>query len=59
MAKARFTQDQLDQAKAWFFENNTVVPVHVPGAGNNGSIIVYKNASEQKEENGNDETASE
>jgi hypothetical protein len=54
MAKARFTQDQLDQAKAWFFENNTVVPVHVPGAGNNGSIIVYK-----KEENGNDETASE
>ena len=58
MAKARFTQEQIDQATAEFF-GDYVAPVHVPGAGNNGSIIVYKNASQQKEENGNDETASE
>jgi hypothetical protein len=52
---ARFTQEQIEQAKAWFFENNTVVPVLVPGAGNNGPIIAYK----KEDQNGNDEAPSE
>lgn len=41
MAKAKFTQDQLDEAVAEFFCEN-IPPVLVPGAGQNGSIIVYK-----------------
>ena len=41
MAKAKFTQEQLDEAVAEFFCEN-IPPVLVPGAGNNGSIIVYK-----------------
>lgn len=53
---AKFTPEQVEQAKAWFFENNTVVPTYVPGAGNNGSIIVYKKA---EADNGSNETASE
>ena len=53
MAKAKFTQDQLDEAVAEFFCEN-IPPVLVPGAGNNGSIIVYK-----KDENGPSQAASE
>ena len=45
----KFTQEQLDQATAEFFSEN-VPPVLVPGAGNNGQIVIYK-----KEENGQDE----
>ena len=54
MAKAKFTDSQIEQAKAWFFEDNTVVPVVVPGAGNNGPIIAYK----KEEDYGNGEAAS-
>jgi hypothetical protein len=41
MAKAKFTEDQLDEAVAEFFCEN-IPPVLVPGAGQNGPIIVYK-----------------
>ena len=57
MAKAKFTNEQIEQAKAWFFEdeNLSVEWGLRPGAGLNGPITVYNKVVP----NGNDETASE
>ncbi len=41
----KFTQEQIDQAKAEFFGENGSEYVecsYIPGAGNNGGITVYK-----------------
>jgi hypothetical protein len=57
MAKAKFTQDQIEQAKAAFFEdeNLSIEWGLRPAVGLNGPITVYNKV----EPNGNDETASE
>jgi hypothetical protein len=57
MAKARFTNEQIEQAKAWFFEdeNLSIEWGLRPGAGLNGPITVYNKV----EPNGNDEAPSE
>ena len=55
---ARFTQEQIEQAKAEFFQEQGQTYVEcsfLPGAGNNGGITMYKLGAQ----NGNDETASE
>lgn len=54
MAKAKFTQDQLDEAVAEFFSEN-VPPSVLPGAGNNGQIIIYRKG----ESDGDGQAASE
>ena len=58
MAKAKFTQDQLDQATAEFFgdENLSIEWGLRPASGLNGPITVYNKVEVQS---GNDETASE
>ena len=53
MSKAKFTQDQLDEAMAEFF-GEYIEPMTLPAAGYNGSITVYK-----KDENGPSQAASE
>lgn len=51
MAKAKFTQDQLEQAMAEFFGDQEAVEYQVlPGSGNNGPITMYR-----KDENGQNE----
>jgi hypothetical protein len=57
MAKARFTNEQIEQAMAWFFEdeNLSIEWGLRPGAGLNGPITVYNKV----EPNGNDEAPSE
>ena len=57
MAKAKFTQEQIEQAKAEFFgdENMSIEWGMRPAVGLNGPITVYNKV----EPNGNDETASE
>jgi len=57
MAKARFTNEQIEQAKAWFFEdeNLSIEWGLRPASGLNGPITVYNKVVP----NGNDETASE
>ena len=57
MAKAKFTQEQIEQAKAWFFEdeNLSIEWGMRPAVGLNGPITVYNKVLA----NGNDETASE
>ena len=57
MAKAKFTQEQIEQAKAWFFEdeNLSIEWGLRPAVGLNGPITVYNKVLA----NGNDETASE
>jgi hypothetical protein len=57
MAKARFTNEQIEQAKAWFFEdeNLSIEWGLRPGAGLNGPITVYNKVVP----NGNDEAPSE
>ncbi len=44
MAKAKFTQDQLNEAVAEFFADPdaSIEWGLLPGAGNNGPITVYK-----------------
>ena len=42
---ARFTQEQIEQAKAEFFAENgsdRLECTFIPGAGNNGPITTYK-----------------
>jgi hypothetical protein len=41
MAKAKFTQDQVQEAMAEFF-SETVDHQVLAGAGNNGPIVIYK-----------------
>ena len=43
MAKARFTAEQIEQAKAWFFEDdNLIIEWGMrPASGLNGPITVY------------------
>ena len=57
MAKAKFTNEQIEQAKAWFFEdeNLSIEWGLRPAVGLNGPITVYNKV----ESNGNDEAASE
>jgi len=57
MAKARFTNEQIEQAKAWFFEdeNLSIEWGLRPGAGLNGPITVYNKV----EPNGQNEKPSE
>jgi hypothetical protein len=57
MAKAKFTESQIEQAKAWFFEdeNLSIEWGLRPASGLNGPITVYNKV----EPNGNDEAASE
>jgi hypothetical protein len=57
MVKAKFTNEQIEQAKAWFFEdeNLSIEWGLRPAVGLNGPITVYNKV----EPNGNDETASE
>ena len=54
---ARFTQEQLEQAKAEFYADPdaSIERGTLPGAGNNGPITLYK----LEKSNGNGETASE
>jgi hypothetical protein len=55
MAKAKFTQAQIDQATAEFFgENSEWTNVILPGAGNNGTIKIYT----KEIQNGNDQAQS-
>ena len=58
MAKAKFTQEQIEQAKAEFFgdENMSIEWGLRPAVGLNGPITVYNKVEVQS---GNDETASE
>ena len=55
---ARFTQEQIEQAKAEFFgdENMSIEWGLRPASGLNGPITVYNKVEVQS---GNDETASE
>lgn len=41
---AKFTQEQIEQATAEFLvgENAEWSTVKIPGAGNNGSILIYQ-----------------
>jgi hypothetical protein len=57
MAKARFTNEQIEQAMAWFFEdeNLSIEWGLRPASGLNGPITVYNKV----EPNGNDEAPSE
>ena len=57
MAKAKFTDSQIEQAKDAFFEdeNLSIEWGLRPAVGLNGPITVYNKV----EPNGNDETASE
>ncbi len=57
MIKAKFTQDQIEQAKAEFFENeNLSIEWDLrPGVGYNGPITVYVKESS----NGSSEATSE
>ena len=57
MAKARFTNEQIEQAKAWFFEddNLSIEWGMRPASGLNGPITVYNKVVP----NGNDEAPSE
>ena len=57
MAKAKFTQDQIEQAKAEFFgdENMSIEWGLRPAVGLNGPITVYL----KEVPNGSNETASE
>ena len=41
MAKAKFTQDQVNEAMAAFTENEPEAQV-LSGAGNNGDILIMK-----------------
>ena len=54
---ARFTQEQIEQAKAEFFADPdaSIEWGLLPGAGNNGPITVYK----LEKSDGQNETASE
>jgi hypothetical protein len=60
MAKAKFTQDQLNEAVAEFFgqcevteKGETFVEcTFLPGAGNNGTISVYKLGAENGQNEG-------
>ena len=55
MAKAKFTQDQLDEAVAEFFcEKGTEYLEFsvLPGAGNNGPITLYKLGAENGQNEG-------
>lgn len=57
MAKAKFTQEQLNKAIAEFFTENGEAHLEcsfIAGAGNNGGITVYKLG----ENNGTDERPS-
>ena len=54
---ARFTQEQIEQATAEFFQEQGETYVEctfLPGAGNNGAITTYKLG----EQNGNDQAES-
>ena len=51
MAKAKFTKDQLKEAVTEFLDESAM-PEVLSGAGNNGSITVYK---KEETENGQDE----
>lgn len=57
---ARFTQEQLDAATAEFFadglDDHVLEWNHLPAAGHNGPITVYKR---QERQNGSSEAASE
>jgi hypothetical protein len=57
MAKARFTNEQIEQAMAWFFEdeNLSIEWGMRPAVGLNGPLTVYNKV----EPNGNDEAPSE